>query len=50
MSVGHVVERARKQSRTERSRAEREKEYAEWERLLDEAVQTKKPDIIAKLS
>jgi hypothetical protein len=37
MSVGHAVERARK-----RSRAEREKAYAEWSRLLDDAMQAKK--------
>jgi hypothetical protein len=37
MSVGHAVERARKRSRADQSRAEREKAYAEWYRLLDEA-------------
>jgi hypothetical protein len=42
MSVGHAVERARKRSHAERSKAEREKAYAEWFRLLDEAVQAKK--------
>jgi hypothetical protein len=42
MSVGHAVERARKRSRAEQSRAEREKAYAEWLRLLEEAIQAKK--------
>jgi hypothetical protein len=42
MSVGHAVERARKRAHAERSRTEREKEYAEWYRLLDEAAQAKK--------
>jgi hypothetical protein len=42
MSIGHVVERARKRADAERSSAKREKEYAEWFRLLEEAIQAKK--------
>jgi hypothetical protein len=38
MSVGHAVERARKRAHAERSAADREKEYAEWFRLLEEAM------------
>jgi hypothetical protein len=38
MSVGHAVERARKRALAERSSAKREKGYAEWFRLLEEAM------------
>ena len=41
MSVGHAVEKASKRA-AERSRTDREKEYAEWHRLLEEAAQAKK--------
>ncbi len=38
MSVAHAVEKAGKRALAERSSAKREKEYAEWFRLLKEAM------------